>query len=124
MHVYIITIHIMPDTFGYILETVNSCQKCLFIYSFETKYTELSTNDRQGSLTNTDCQWIVVMKNRRFPVYFRLHYIIFPVIIAPFLLVLSIYMHVYIITIHIMPDTFGYIGLAISATILRGRVLS
>jgi hypothetical protein len=25
-------------------------------------------NDRQGSLTNTDCQWIVVMKNRRVPV--------------------------------------------------------
>jgi acyl-ACP thioesterase len=52
----------------FVVEDVNSCQKCLFIYSFETKYTELSTNNRQGSLTNTDCQWIVVMKNRRFPV--------------------------------------------------------
>ena len=43
-------------------------------------------------------------------------------IIAPSLPVLSIYINVYAITIHIMPDTFGYIWLAVSATtvILRG----
>ncbi len=54
--------------------------------------------------------------------YFLLHYIIFPVIIAPSLLVLSIYINVYIITIHIIPDTFIYIELAVSATtvFLRG----
>ena len=38
------------------------------IYGSDTKYVELSTNDRQGLLTYTDCQFIVVMKNRRFPV--------------------------------------------------------
>jgi hypothetical protein len=46
-------------------------------------------------------------------------------IISPSLLVLSIYINVFIIAIHIMPDTFGYIWLAVSATtvILRGRVM-
>ena len=46
-------------------------------------------------------------------------------IIAPSLQVLSIYINVYAITIHIMPDTLGYIWLAVSATtvILRGCVL-
>jgi hypothetical protein len=46
-------------------------------------------------------------------------------IIAPSLLVLSIYINVYVITIHIMPDAFGYIWLAVSATtvILRGCVM-
>jgi hypothetical protein len=41
---------------------------------------------------------------------------------APSLSILSIYINVYAITIHIMPDTFGYIWLAVSATtvILRG----
>ena len=38
------------------------------IYGSDTKYVELSTNDRQGLLIYTDCQYIVVMKHRRFPV--------------------------------------------------------
>jgi hypothetical protein len=47
INVYVITIHIMPVTFGYIWLAVSAT---------DTKYDELSTNDRQELLSYTDCQ--------------------------------------------------------------------